>query len=205
MLRNATLSSQVTAADARAANAANAAQAAAQKDYAARNAALNREAATLNQKSQVIAAEIGELKANTIRADGMYVVGHDIKSGTWHTAGNGHLSGGLCRYTVLRNASMANNPPGPTYFDGLRRLRSLHLRPLHVGTRTLMTRPGVALERARGMPGYRQGCLPVSELAVARTRGGCEDKGRWFALWVKPVIAETGGQGAGQRRRRDLA
>ena len=31
----------------------------------------------------------------TIRADGMYVVGHDIKSGTWHTAGNGDVSGGL--------------------------------------------------------------------------------------------------------------
>ena len=118
LLRNATLNSQVAAANTRAANAASVAQAAAQRDYAARNAALNREAATLNQKSQVIAAEIGELKANTIRADGMYVVGHDIKSGTWHTAGNGHVSGGLCRYTVIRNASMANNPPGPTYFDG---------------------------------------------------------------------------------------
>jgi len=118
LLRNATLSSQVTAADARATNAANVAQAAARRDYAARNAALDREAATLNRKSQIIAAQIGELKANTIRADGMYVAGHDIKSGTWHTAGNGHLSGGLCRYTVLRNASMANNPPGPTYFDG---------------------------------------------------------------------------------------
>jgi hypothetical protein len=42
-------------------------------------------------------------------------------------------------------------------------------------------------------------------LAADRTRGGYEDKGRWFALWVKPVIAETGDQGAGQRRRRDLA
>ena len=115
LLRNATLSSQVTAADARAANAANAAQAAAQKDYAARNAALNRQAAALNRKSQIIAAEIGELKANTIRADGMYVVGHDIKSGTWHTAGNGHLSGGLCRYVVHGSASRSG--PG-IYFDG---------------------------------------------------------------------------------------
>ena len=115
LLRNATLSSQVAAADARAANAMSAAQAAAQKDYAARNAALNREAATLNRKSQTIAAEIGELKANTIRADGMYVVGHDIKSGTWHTAGDGHLSGGLCRYVVHSSA----NKLGPgIYFDG---------------------------------------------------------------------------------------
>jgi cell division protein FtsB len=116
LLRNATLSSQVAAADARAANAVSAAQAAAQKDYAARNAALTRQAATLNQKSQTIAAEIGELKANTIRADGMYVVGHDIESGTWHTVGNGHLSGNLCRFTVINTRTSGN--PGPTNFDG---------------------------------------------------------------------------------------
>jgi cell division protein FtsB len=118
LLRNATLSSQVAAANIRAANAVSAAQAAAQKDYAARNAALNREAATLNRKSQTIAAEIGELKANTIRADGLYVVGHDIKSGVWHTAGDGHVSGNLCRFTVLDSANKANNLPGPMYFDG---------------------------------------------------------------------------------------
>ena len=118
LLRNATLSSQVAVADARAANAVSAAQAAAQKDYADRNAALNREAATLNGKSQTIAAEIGELKANTIRADGMYVVGHDIKSGTWHTVGDGHLSGGLCRFAVVGSASRSNNPFVPIYFDG---------------------------------------------------------------------------------------
>lgn len=118
LLRNATLSSQVAAADARAANAVSAAQAAAQKDYAARNAALNQEAATLNRKSQTIAAEIGELKANTIRAYGMYVVGHDIKSGTWHTVGDGHLSGNLCRFTMTGSAKRSNNPPGPVYFDG---------------------------------------------------------------------------------------
>jgi cell division protein FtsB len=115
LLRNATLSSEVAAADARAANAVSAAQAAAQKDYAARNAALNREAATLNQKSQTIAAEVGELKANTIRADGIYVVGRDIKSGIWHTVGDGHVSGGLCRYVVFFSA----NKFGPgIYFDG---------------------------------------------------------------------------------------
>jgi cell division protein FtsB len=115
LLRNATLSSQVAAADARAANAVSAAQAAAQKDYAARNAALNREAAALNQKSQTIAAEVGELKANTIRADGIYVVGHDIKSGTWHTVGDGQPNRALCRYVVHSSA----NKSGPgIYFDG---------------------------------------------------------------------------------------
>ena len=102
-------------ADARAANAVSAAQAAAQKDYAARNAALNQEAARLNGQSQTIAAEIGELKANTIRAAGLYVVGHDIKSGTWHTAGDGSVAGGHCAYVTYGSA----NKPGYTIrFDG---------------------------------------------------------------------------------------
>jgi hypothetical protein len=116
LLRNATLGSQLAAANARAAGAVSAAQAAAQKDYAARNAALSREAATLNRKSQTIAAETGELQANTIHADGMYVVGRDIKSGTWHTVGDGHLSGGLCRFVMI---GRANRPSSPgIYFDG---------------------------------------------------------------------------------------
>jgi cell division protein FtsB len=115
LLRNATLSSQVAAADAKAANAVRAAQAAAQKNYAARNAALNQEAATLNRKSQTIAAEIGELRANTIRADGMYVVGHDIESGTWHTVGDGHVSGTLCHFAVYSNP---NKVKTLNYFDG---------------------------------------------------------------------------------------
>ena len=100
LLRNATLSSQVTMANARAANAVSAAQAAAQKDYQTRNAALSREAAGLNRQRQTIAAELGELQANTIHAAGLYVVGHDIKAGTWHTAGDGGGTGGLCNYVV---------------------------------------------------------------------------------------------------------
>ena len=120
LLRNATLSSQVTAADARAANAVSAAQAAAQKDYAARNAALNREAAALNGQRQAIAAEIGELQANTIRAAGLYVVGHDIKSGTWHTAGDGKVEGGLCAYALNSSAKKPGYTvrlDGPTTVD----------------------------------------------------------------------------------------
>lgn len=108
LLRNATLRSQVTVADARAANAVRAAQAAAKSDYAARNAALK-------QQSQAIAAEIGELRANTIRADGMYLVGHDIKPGTWHTVGDGSASGGHCAYALIGSA---NNLQRNIYFDG---------------------------------------------------------------------------------------
>ena len=108
LMRNATLSSQLTAADARAANAVSAAQAAAKKDYAARNAALNREAATLERQSQTIAAETGEVQANTIRADGVYVIGRDIKPGTWHTAGNGGSSTGDCAYATFGSADKSD-------------------------------------------------------------------------------------------------
>jgi hypothetical protein len=120
LLNNATLRSQVNAADARAANAVTAAQAAAKSDYAARNAALDREAATLKRQSQTIAAEVGELQANTISAAGLYVVGHDIKSGTWHTAGDGKVDGGLCAYAVNSSATKLGYTvrlDGPTTVD----------------------------------------------------------------------------------------
>ena len=52
--------------------------------------------------------------------------------------------------------------------------------------------------------GGRQERLPDSELSAARARGGGEDKGRWFALSVRPVTAEPGDQGAGQHRREGL-
>jgi cell division protein FtsB len=120
LLDNATLRSQVTAANARAANAVSAAQTAAQKDYAARNGALNREAAQLNGQRQAIAAQIGELKANTIRAAGLYVVGHDIKSGSWHTAGDGFTDGGHCAYVVYSTPSKSGYTirlDGPTTVD----------------------------------------------------------------------------------------
>jgi len=43
----------------------------------------------------------------------------------------------------------------------------------------------------------RQGRLPLSELAAARARASCEDKGRRFALSVRQVTAQSGDQGAG--------
>ena len=43
----------------------------------------------------------------------------------------------------------------------------------------------------------RQERLPISELAAARARESCEDKGHRFALSVRQVNAESGDQGAG--------
>ena len=117
---NASLRSQVIAANSRAASAVSAAQAAAQQDYQARNAALDREAAQLNTQRQAIAAQTGELKANTIRAAGLYVVGHDIKAGTWHTAGDGFTDGGHCAYVVYSTPSKSGftiRLDGPTTVD----------------------------------------------------------------------------------------
>lgn len=45
------------------------------------------------------------------------------------------------------------------------------------------------------------GAPAVLRAAVARVRGGGEDKGRRFALSERSVTAEPGDQGAGQRRR----
>jgi len=38
---------------------------------------------------------------------------------------------------------------------------------------------------------------------VARAYGGYEDKGRWFALSLKPVTAKPERSGRGQHRRED--
>ncbi len=57
-----------------------------------------------------------------------------------------------------------------------------------------------------GYPRCGQERLPHSELPAARARGGCEDKGRWFALSAyRAVTAELGGQGAGSIAARDMA
>ena len=144
LLDNATLRSQVTMADARAANAVSAAQAAAQKDYQARNAALNREAAGLNRQRQAIAAEISKLQANTIRAAGLYLVGHHIKSGTWHTAGDGSGRRWSLQLRVEQQRQQARlHRPLRQPHDGrpVRRLLFQYRRALHMGAPAIVTGP----------------------------------------------------------------
>ena len=41
------------------------------------------------------------------------------------------------------------------------------------------------------------GASAALRAAVARAYGGCEDKGRWFALLLEPVTAKPGDQSAG--------
>jgi hypothetical protein len=45
----------------------------------------------------------------------MYLVGHDIKPGTWHTVGDGSASGGNCAYAVIGSAKTLQHN---IYVDG---------------------------------------------------------------------------------------
>ena len=85
--------------------------------YAARNSALNQQAATLKQQQKTVAAEMGQLQANQISGDGVYVVGKDIKSGTWHTNGSGNTGQNDCYFAAL-NSTDTNNIADNNNFDG---------------------------------------------------------------------------------------
>jgi hypothetical protein len=85
--------------------------------YAARNSALNQQAAALKQQQKTVAAEMGQLQANQISGDGVYVVGKDIKSGTWHTNGSGNTGQNDCYFATL-NSTDTNNIADNNNFDG---------------------------------------------------------------------------------------
>ncbi|HUY46038.1 MAG TPA: hypothetical protein VMV92_09975 [Streptosporangiaceae bacterium] len=87
---------KVVAAQARAQNAVNAADAAAQAKYAGRMASANALLRKLGQEQQVVSQ-------STISQDGVYVVGRDIPSGTYHTSG-----GSQCYYATLGSTDTSN-------------------------------------------------------------------------------------------------
>jgi len=102
--------SQVQVAQAQAQNARTAAQNAlatatttVNAQYAARFAALKQHEDTLAAKEHQVNAELGRIAHNTISADGVYVVGHDIASGTWHTSG-----GSQCYFATLGSTDTSN-------------------------------------------------------------------------------------------------
>jgi hypothetical protein len=60
----------------------------------------------------------GRIEASAISADGVYVVGHDIKSGVWHTSGDGGQGDDPCYYATLTSTNTSdiddnNNFDGP--------------------------------------------------------------------------------------------
>jgi hypothetical protein len=119
------LQGQLTTAQGQAQNATAIAQAKAKSDYAARNAALsqtyqNKESAlaatyqskeaalaatqqTANQEAATLKHELGQVQANTISSDGTFVVGQDIKSGTYRTNGSGNAGANDCYYATLNS------------------------------------------------------------------------------------------------------
>jgi multidrug efflux pump subunit AcrA (membrane-fusion protein) len=88
--------SQVHTARQTAQNAVSAANLAAASKYAGREAAVQ----ALQRKLQ---KELGTVQHNTISADGVYVVGRDIASGTYHTTG-----GNQCYYATLGSTDTSN-------------------------------------------------------------------------------------------------
>lgn len=115
-----TLQSEYSAAKTQAQQATTTANAKAA--YRARNAALNARSKSLDRQARAIKAAEGELKSSKISADGVYVVGRDIKPGIYHTNGDGGLNDQECYFATLNSSSTSdiadnNNFDGPETVD----------------------------------------------------------------------------------------
>jgi hypothetical protein len=105
--QNSSLQSQYNAEKNTAQHALSVATAKVKAQDAARQAQLNSEAANLKSQQQQLAQLTGMTQNNQISQDGVYIVGHDMKGGTWHTSG-----GSQCYYALLAsstNTSDVNN------------------------------------------------------------------------------------------------
>jgi hypothetical protein len=107
---------QVQTAQTAAQTATATADAKAQAQYAGKVATLKQQQQTVASEAHTLKAEQGQIQANTISADGVYVVGQDINSGTWHTSGDGG-SGDQCYYATL-NSTDTSNISDNNNFDG---------------------------------------------------------------------------------------
>ena len=100
-------SAQKTA-NANAAAAYKARETSLQATYQAKQASLGSQERTVASEQNTLKQELGEVQANTISASGVYVVGRDIKSGTWHTTGDGGQGGNSCYYATLGSTDTSN-------------------------------------------------------------------------------------------------
>ena len=91
------------AANANAAAAYKSRQAALQSTYQSKEATLAQTQHTASQEAATLKQELGQVQANTINGDGTYVVGQDIKSGTYHTNGSGDTGQNDCYYATLNS------------------------------------------------------------------------------------------------------
>jgi hypothetical protein len=84
---------------------------------AARQAQLNQEAATLKSQRKTLNQEIGNVQASQISASGVYVVGTNIKTGTWYTPGDNGVGGDACYFATL-NSDNTSDISDNNNFDG---------------------------------------------------------------------------------------
>lgn len=111
------LQGQLTTAQQQAQHATASAQQKAASDYASRKAALQQSESNLKQQEAQINAEAGQLQANQISDSGVYVVGKDIKSGTWHTPGDNGQGDNSCYFAML-NSTNTDDISDNNNFDG---------------------------------------------------------------------------------------
>jgi hypothetical protein len=93
------------AANANAAAAYKSKQASLAQTYQSNEAALAATQKTAAGEQQTLNQELGQVQANTISSDGTFVVGQDIKSGTYHTNGSGNAGADDCYYATLNSTN----------------------------------------------------------------------------------------------------
>jgi seryl-tRNA synthetase len=110
--------SQLQQAQATAQRATATAEAKAKAQYAAKMSAVDQEQHNLNSQEQQVKTELGQLQASSISGAGVYVVGHDIKSGVWHTNGDGGMTDNECYYATLSGSDTITDITDNNNFDG---------------------------------------------------------------------------------------
>jgi hypothetical protein len=90
-------------ANANAAAAYKSKQASLAQTYQSKEATLAATQKTAAGDQQTLNQELGQVQANTMSSDGTFVVGQDIKSGTYHTNGSGNAGANDCYYATLNS------------------------------------------------------------------------------------------------------
>jgi hypothetical protein len=91
-----------------------------QQTYDAKESSLRQQQQNFASTEKTVDTEAGQLQASSISSDGVYVVGQDIKPGTWHTPGDGGQNDDGCYYATLSgdNTSDASDINSNNNFDG---------------------------------------------------------------------------------------
>lgn len=117
-----TLRSQYSSAKTAASHATSIADAKARTAWASRNAALDTRSKSLDLRAAALRRAEGMIQSSRISADGVYVVGKDIKPGVYHTSGDGGQTDNECYYATLGSTNTSNildnnNFDGPETVD----------------------------------------------------------------------------------------